>query len=129
MASAAILMVDSPITAGGYLRLRRLAAELTPHAVAVACASAPVSVSAVLAAIEDAEADRVPFEAADLRRLQAVIPFVPGVYLALAMGLDGGDICRGCGCTWTCACIEGGGGCAWTDDTKSFCTTCARKSL
>jgi transcriptional regulator with XRE-family HTH domain len=114
------------ITSGTYLRMRREAQGLTIEQVAQICMSDGVGMAAAVAAIEDAEADRNPFEGADLIRLLQAFSFAPSIYWQILEGLPFPPLCRVCACSWDDACV---GRCAWTDPSHSLCTNCVGSPL
>lgn len=130
-AASAVPVADVAMKAGDYIRLRREAEGLSIEDVAKICTSSPVGLPAAIAAIEEAEAGGAALTPADLQRLRLAFPFAPMVYSALAQGISAAQICRGCGCTQWDACQDPatGRGCAWTDETRSFCTACRDKAL
>lgn len=131
MNAAAAPAGQQEFSAGIYIRRRREAAGLSVEAVAVICTSSPVELAAAIAAIEDAEADRVELDHADLQRLRGAFRFAPMVYRALAQGISASEICHGCGCTQWDPCEHPVTrlGCGWADEAHALCTVCRDKVL
>lgn len=114
---------DPPLTAGGYLRLRRTAAGLAMTDVRQHCrADADANFVAVLASIEN---DRTSATPRELAMLATAFPFDQSVYANLRDDLPAGRICHTCGCSWSDPCHHDGTACAWVSTVHDLCTACA----
>ncbi|MEA3042999.1 MAG: hypothetical protein QOH47_837 [Sphingomonadales bacterium] len=129
------------MTPGRYLRLRREAAGLTLQHVAIILVPAGRKTAAEDRAIfrrdvANLEADQLgggnQVGLVDL--LSSIFSFDSAIYWLLVGRAADPDsevpvpqICRGCGCTWNDACIDGARGCAWSADDPTLCTVCERK--
>lgn len=116
------------ITPGTYLRMRREAARMTLREAALCYAHTTAGASSAELLLADAEADRAILSAGSLVRLGYAFAFDGEIYQDLVEGLPTPSLCRVCACSWNLPCEEADHGpCAWTDQSETLCTACARK--
>ena len=118
-----------PVTAGGYLRMRREAAGVTLPEVARIYARNALGAAAAELMLGEAENNLIPLGEPAINRLREIFAFAADIYLDLAAGLPPPDLCRICACSWNDPCEDGGHGCAWLDASHTICTACQRKAL
>lgn len=123
---------SAPITAGGYLKLRREAARLSVEQAAAAATNArPGSdIRLVTALVHSAEEDRFALNETQLQQLRTAYPFDPFIYECLRDGVPAGRICARCGCSWNDACMDDHHQpCSWVSAASNLCTHCATPTL
>ena len=116
------------LTAGAYLRKRRLAAGLTIDAVTAATAPGATSNRTAFAQrLAAIEADKDAAAEPTIWILKGAFHFDAEIYRNLAAGLPAGTaLCRHCACSWNDACIGAGANCHWAE--SDLCSGCAGSS-
>lgn len=124
--------VTAPLLPGAYLKMRRIAAGLTPADIAEQFITTPYRLEERGRAhwIELIEADAQPADVSLLVALKRLFPFDLDVVIKLERIAQGSGeappaLCRYCGCSWEDPCDDGGRPCAWA--APHLCTACVGK--